>query len=409
MAEVKFVLKEPNSTRETLVYLFYNFHNQRLKYSTGEKINPKYWNTKKQRAKEVRDFPEYPEFNVRLNNIEATVNNVYRKLVNDGHMVTVDLLRSGINILLSGHKPVAEITFPMFIKTYIETVKNIKRPATISIYNTTLTHLEGYHSSKKKGINFKDITLDFYQNFIEYLSVEKGYKKNTVGKYIRILKVFLNEATERGINQNVDFKSKKFATLQEETDKVYLNEDELTALAKLDLSETKRLEKARDTFLIGCSTGLRFSDLSSLLPENFDFENRKLKIKTIKTGQTIVIPLKPLIIEILQKYNGSLPPIISNQKMNKYIKEVCKKVDTLSNIEKTVKNVEGSQITIRKFDLISTHTARRSFATNAYLAGVPTISIMKITGHRTEKAFMRYIRISQDENATLMLNHPFFN
>ena len=122
-----------------------------------------------------------------------------------------------------------------------------------------------------------------------------------------------------------------------------------------------------------------------------------------------VIPLHKYVIEILAKYKGSLPPVISNQKMNKYIKEIGE----IAGIDETTKIAitRGGKTETNlfpKFDLMTTHTARSSFSTNAYLMDIPSISIMKITGHRTERSFMKYIRISQEENANKLNNHPFF-
>ncbi|MEA4982291.1 MAG: Arm DNA-binding domain-containing protein, partial [Paludibacter sp.] len=110
MAQAKFILKEPNSKGDTLIYLFYNFNSQRLKYSFGQRINPKFWNAEKQRAKETKAFPEYPEFNSMLNNIETTVNNIYRKLVNDNIVPTPQLLKENLNATLANKQTTANVS-----------------------------------------------------------------------------------------------------------------------------------------------------------------------------------------------------------------------------------------------------------------------------------------------------------
>ena len=147
-----------------------------------------------------------------------------------------------------------------------------------------------------------------------------------------------------------------------------------------------------------------------LREENLIDNKTKIKIKTAKTDQVVIIPLHPFVKEIFEKNNGSTPPIISNQKMNDYLKELGEKAELTENV--LINSTVGGQKqhhTFKKYELITSHTARRSFATNAYLNGVPTISIMKITGHNTEKAFMTYIKMSQEENANKLSNHPFFN
>lgn len=148
MAEAKFILKEPNGNSNTLIYLFYNFDYKRLKYSTGEKINPKYWNPKKQRAKETKEFKEYPELNTRLDNIEAAVKSGYRKLKNDKQPLTSLNLRIELEIALEITKPTNKIDFISFIENYIEEMKSHKRPATITAYNTILKTLKQFSIEK---------------------------------------------------------------------------------------------------------------------------------------------------------------------------------------------------------------------------------------------------------------------
>jgi integrase len=135
-----------------------------------------------------------------------------------------------------------------------------------------------------------------------------------------------------------------------------------------------------------------------------------IKIQTQKTGVIVVIPLHRYVKEIIDKYEGVPPQNISNQKMNGYLKELGQeakiKDGTLISL---TKGGNRQSIVHEKWKLITTHTARRSFASNAYLAGVPAISLMKITGHHTEKSFLKYIKISQEDNANKLINHPFFN
>jgi integrase len=134
-----------------------------------------------------------------------------------------------------------------------------------------------------------------------------------------------------------------------------------------------------------------------------------LKTTTQKTDINVIIPLKDIVLSIYNKYDGKLPRCVSNQKMNDYLKEIgqlAKISDTVHT--STTKGGMRYDESFKKWELITTHTARRSAATNMYLAGVPTISIMKITGHKTEKAFLKYIRISQEDNALKLIEHPYF-
>lgn len=159
--------------------------------------------------------------------------------------------------------------------------------------------------------------------------------------------------------------------------------------------------------MIGCYTGLRYSDLSRLDKDNFIGD--VLRMRTRKTGWFVEIPLHPIVKRILEGYNYSLPRQTSPQNFNARIKNICKRAEI--NVPVVVEYTKGFKVHRRKFlkyELISSHTARRSLATNMYLAGVSTFRIMLITGHRTESSFFRYIRISRSQNAKELSMHAFF-
>ena len=220
----------------------------------------------------------------------------------------------------------------------------------------------------------------------------------------------MNEATDRGINKNLEYLNKRFKVLNDSADTIYLSKKELDAIRGLDLSNNARLDTVRDLFIVGCYTGLRFSDLEKLDKSNFIKDFTQIKLKTQKTGETVIIPVHPYVKEIFIKYGNSLPKSISNQKMNEYLKEIGKKADIVENI--IIGSIQGGRKTNNsylKYQLITTHTARRSFATNAYLADIPSMDIMKITGHRSERSFIKYIKVTQEQNANRLINHPFFN
>ncbi|MDP3643500.1 MAG: site-specific integrase [Bacteroidota bacterium] len=410
MAKASFFLKEPTSADETLVYLFFNFNNQRLKYSTGEKIKSTFWNLKEMRARETSKFPEALEFNARLDKMAQKSLNIYRKLYNDETAINLKTLKEEFDKEFRKHQ--TESThkdFFSFVDKFIEEGKGVKSELTLKSYSNTLKHLKNFGEFRKSKFNFEDIDLAFYNEFISYLTNELKFSQNSIGSQIKILKTFLNEATERGINKNLEFKKRKFRKVYIDTDTVYLNTTELENLYNLDLSSNKKFEKVRDLFIVGCYTGLRFSDFIQIKQENV-FESNKIKIRTQKTGEMVVIPLHPFVREIMAKYDGKIPEPISNQKMNDYLKDIAELAELKELIEVSItKGGKMVKSTTEKFNLIMTHTARRSFATNLFMADVPSITIMKITGHKTEKNFLRYIRISQEENANKLLNHPFFN
>ncbi len=153
--------------------------------------------------------------------------------------------------------------------------------------------------------------------------------------------------------------------------------------------------RIRDLFVLNCYTGLRHSDWPKVIKEKI--QDKRLYVKTNKTKEPVIIPVKPLVWEIMGKYET--PYIPSNQKTNDSLKWIGQKA-----FEKKLGN--GN---FQKWLEIRTHTARRSFATNSYLAGIPMRDIMQITGHRTTASFLTYIRVTKLETAEKLKDHPFFS
>jgi integrase len=299
-----------------------------------------------------------------------------------------------------------------FIDEFIKNRELSGKPnGSIQVYKKTQKHLKDY--CKKYGaINYESINLEFLEKFQRFLYSEpRLLSVNYSLKLIQNLKLFLNEAKELEYHNNDAYKSRKFTIKKEEITHIYLTLEELERMYNEDLKENPKLERVRDTFIVGCFTGLRFSDFTKLQPQHFKKigEVEVLEIVTQKTNQKVTIPIHPKVQSILKKYDGIMPRPISNQKMNEYLKDLGELVKINDDI--VISRTKGGQRTeevFKKYDLISSHTARRSFATNSFKAGVPSISIMKITGHTTEKSFLQYIKISSEENAVLMAQNSFF-
>ncbi|MDP4086626.1 MAG: site-specific integrase [Bacillota bacterium] len=273
------------------------------------------------------------------------------------------------------------------------------RPDAAKYYKRALKILKEY----RNNLEFEDITLEFYNDFISYLN-DKGFSINTVGDNIKKLKAVMAAALELGYHKNTAFQGKYFTKPSEEADNIYLSVNELKEIETLDLSSKPSLDRVRDLFLVGCFTGLRFSDFSRLTPKNIT--DGFIEIEQSKTGDKVVIPVHSIIKKIIKKYNG-LPPTISNQKFNNYLKEICQDVKSLQHTESKTITKAGKKVTINmyKWQMVSSHTARRSFATNEYLNGTSTLTIMAVTGHKTEKAFLKYIKVSKKEEAERMKQH----
>lgn len=416
MATFNIYLKDNNSDRETPLFLYVRWNKNLLKYYIRESINPKYWELDKtkdnyQRAKRTKSFPEYPEFNSRLDSFISKAKDIFRRYQNDNDDSTpsVKELKALYEIAFKRVK-VEKSNLFTFFKEFIKKSNSINSKKTTQWYENTLSKLREFSKIYNREIDFNTIDLKFYDAYFDFLSNNCEYKINTIGKHIQNLKAVLNESVERGLNTNLAFKSKRFKKPSEMSLQIHLNENEVEAMYQLDLSENKRLERVRDLFIVGCCTGLRYSDFSKIRKENI--REGFINLNIHKTGQDLVIPIHPYVNEVMNKYSDNdnmLPKSISGDKMRKYLKEIGEKIPSLHDPYLKTYTLKGKTVfeNIKKFKLIGTHTARRSFATNAYNDpdGVDTLTIMAITGHKTEKAFLTYIKTSPKEHAIKLKEH----
>ena len=461
MAKAFFYLRKLKDKRPQLLYLGFKHRSGQMAFSTGIKILPARWDFKKKEVKVscTKDDVQLPiplSEKQRLENLEfaSLINNYLDSIKNfanskadferqafktdiegfingrnelqqfafdleqfvKGYLVTKGMTKEKLITAIDAylHPATDKITLFEYIEKVIVDSTNGRRlkdgqrlnDRTIQRYNTTKQLLQDFQKVYQRSIDFDTIDLDFYKDFNAYMVNVKDYKPATLGKHVSTLKTFLHEATEEGINTNLKFQSKTFKAVEVESDSIYLTEDELAAMYALDLSDNPRLDKVRDLFLIGANTGLRFSDFTTIEPHNLKKvpDGYNLEIIQYKTKDKVVIPVNDTVLAILDKYRNVLPEPISNQKFNDYVKEVAKLVPQLQALETKVFVKGGKEYkeTTPKWELVTTHTARRSFATNAYKRGKPTLAIMAITGHRTEKAFMSYIKTSKSEHAEMM-------
>ena len=436
MAKFNFYLREKGKDSETPIILFISFNDKRIKYPTEKSIHPKFWNDDSQSVRLVKELPTAKIFNNLLEKTKGDAKKIFSELERDlGRVPSTIELKSKLDEVVK-EIPEAEKEDTQRIPTILELFKRFIQDSqdgtrltasgkrfdkrTIQIYNTIFDALEKF--GKSYHLTFDTIDKNFYTKFVAYMNKEQNktvngekviikpsFTVNTIGKYIKVIKTFLNYSTENGYNTNIFFKSKLFRAPKVPGFSIYLTESEISQILELDLKGTPSLERVRDLFVVGCWTGLRFSDFTTIKPENI--KEDYLEIKTFKTGEKVIIPIHPMVKTIMDKYSGkypnSLPPAISNQKMNAYLKEIAKQVDCLK-VPVEVERIKGGLKTMTKQDkweLVTTHTARRSFATNVYKSGFPAISLMKITGHRTEKAFLLYIKVTPEENAKQLLDH----
>jgi hypothetical protein len=295
------------------------------------------------------------------------------------------------------------------IDDYIESKKSTVKHCTINVINMMKSHLKSFELFRKEAITFDSFDANFYEDFVKFLTYDivqarrkdaiKGLKINSVGKTIKHLKSFLRDRMRKKLIPFMDLGA--FKGMEEVVDSVYLNWQELSKIYHLDLSENSHLEKYRDLFVLGCLTGFRFSDYSDIKPE--ELRGGMLYVNQTKTLSSVVVPLREDAKKILvDKYNMKMPQV-SNPNFNCYIKEVAR----LAGLDEMIKitHKRGNKIieeTRPKYLWVMSHTCRRSFCTNEFLDGTPTNLIMAISGHKTEKAFRKYIKADQVQKANMI-------
>ncbi len=399
--EVNFYLRNPKAKETAIVAHFY-FKGKFLKYYPGISVHTDQWDAGRQRV------TRYHENVVHINNVLAKIRELivtkHLEALAKGETITPKELKRRVNEARGLSAPEV-ITVVSFVEQFISERKQDKRyrRGSIVVYQTVLKHLSEFDSS----LTFDEIDVPWFFQFVEYL-YEKDFAQNYVQKVISTVKTFLNAATDRGINKNLKYKSRAFSVPKQRVYHIHLTNDELDKLYKVKLSGP--VENARDCFLIQCHTGLRYSDLDKLTEGNFqDVDGRPvLRVVQWKTRDVVFVPRKPIIDEIWKKHSGKLP-IVSNQKMNVYVKDAAKAagINTTVTITKNIGGERKDEMRY-KYELVTTHTGRRTMICSMFKEGYPTETIMKISGHRSHASFMAYLQLSAEEHLAGMKD-AFFN
>lgn len=384
---------------------------RKFMYSTGISVAAEDWDKRKQRLKQVISrSSEYISQNKYFDSLEqiviafksqnhhaATLSRARLKL-----FIEESLQRKNINHTKENYP---EIDFFNVWSEIIITSKNLSGKQvsknTLKSKNQTLNLVKRFAIAKKFDVTFQTLDMKFYHLFDDFMKND-GLSDNSRGKHFKEIKAVMREALDRDYKVNMAFQKKSFKVLRLESESVFLNEDELKQIY-FNRKLRPRLEKLKDTFVSACFVGARHSDWHKIDEGNVAIQQGKqiLKIQQQKTNETIHVPVHPVVRTILKKYNGKLPRIISNQKFNEAIKEICKS----SELGTVVINGEK----VEKWKLVSTHTARRSFATNAYLSrSMDVHQIMKCTGHRTEASFLKYLKLDGRDFAIQAADSKFF-
>jgi len=408
-----------NKSKDFLIYLFFTYGNRRFKLSTGYKCNYKSWDFKKQKVKNIASIKNKDAINRHLSKLSEYINEVYDETLKNEEEVSSKLLKNRLENKINNTDKKKDIKPKLPLTDYFEKVIHLKSASlskpSINTYKQSLKSLEEFQKHENKNLEFEDIDLDFYSNYVSFLERHKNYSTSTIAKHVKKLKAVMNRALDEGLTSNIKHKSSEFKATEEKSTQIYLNEDEVKAIANLNLSQNKNLDRARDIFLIGCYSGQRVSDYNNFSKNDIVTIDsvgyiKFIQTKNYKKKRQVHCPLTKEIKHVMAKYNDNFPPKMPEQHINKYIKYIAKmsKINQDIKIEYT-KGGKRYKEYVPKYKLIGTHTARRSFATNKYKAGMPVYDIMLFTGHTSEKEFYKYIRIKDEERASHIAKSGFFN
>lgn len=392
MKTYTFVFKD--AKKKSLLYLVLRENGQREKISLQLKEDPATFD--KEKYVFTKANPYHKTLNARLNFIKTKLELLIREaeVTNDTLLQFRAKVISAINVAapVKIEKNDDNLFLPFFKKwSTQETTKSKFNRFKTYTYNL----LAEYFGAKQP--TFDDLDYSFCEDFIEWMSA-RDLCANTRGSHVKFIKAAMNEAYKNKLHRNEDFRT--FRKETEQVDAVYLTNEEVSKVAQLPLCGSHAL--VRDIFIVGCHTGMRFSDYSRL--SSNDISDGVIHLITQKCKTPVDIPAHPRVVEILNKYGGSIPKI-SGQRFNAYIKDVCKEAGINESI---LVRRSGKHIRCEKWEMVSSHTARRTGLTNMYKAGIPIYRCMMISGHKTEQVFLTYLRITQEENAQFLKENPFF-
>ncbi len=417
-------LRDVKKDGTSLIYIQYcHSSEKRTLLSTGIAIPRTYWNKKKECI--TRELPsEYgivEQLNQKLNDqvrlIEDLVTLAEKEGAKDKGAFVKQAFKPGLTIeafkseMEGVAKEKAERATNLYaqLDDYIASKEKKVSKATLTVFKNVKEHLQYFEHYRKKRITFDSFDYDFYESFVDFLAFEYiqprrkektvGLKLNTIGKTIKQLRIFIKDRVRRKIIVPIDLTD--FKIPDEETDAIYLTNEEIEQMYKADLSKYPYLIEYRNLFVLACLTGLRFSDFSTLRPE--DLRNNKLHKKQEKSDHWVVIPLRDEAKEIFTEQFKEKLPKLTNAEFNRHIKTIGKIAGICQRITFSYKKGNKTiDVQKPKYDWITTHTARRSFCTNEFLAKTPVKLIMKLSGHKNEKDFYRYIRVTPEEAAMKM-------
>ena len=393
-----------------------NFASKRIEFTTGYRIDAAKWDVDKQRVKNGcsnKLKQSASEINASLLEYYTEIQSIFKRFEVEDVMPTPEQIKEAFNAL---HKPVSEEPKPKkealpcdFFQVFDDFVEDCGRQN-----NWTDSTFEKFAAVKNHLTNFREgLTFEFFDerglnDYVGYLRDVKEMRNTTIGKQLSFLKWFLRWAFKKGVHQNNAYDSYKPKLKSTQKKIIFLTWDELNRLREFKIPSNKQaLERVRDVFLFQCFTGLRYSDVFNL--RRSDIKGDHIEVTTVKTSDSLIIELNNHSKAILDKYkdvafeDDKVLPVITNQKMNDYLKELAEMAGIDEPIRQTYyKGNERIDEVTPKYALLGTHAGRRTFICNALALGIPPQVVMKWTGHSDYKAMKPYIDIADDIKANAM-------
>lgn len=394
---IQFVIRLPKQQKSEMatVYARITVNGRRSEISLKSKVSSKAWDEAKGKAKGKRE--EVIKLNNHIERVRSLITDAYHQLIQERKTVTVNAVKS----LYLGEDEPEVMTLIKLSKYHKEVETGRLAPGTLKNYSTTESYLEKFlkHKYKKNDIsltslNYKTI-LDF-ENFLhnyEPTDHHKPLNNNGVMKHLERLKKLVNFAVKLEWLEKDPFI--KYRLHFEKVERGHLSKEELFVLANKQFS-IERLQSVLDMFLFSCYTGLAYIDISNLAPENIvqGIDGKQwLMTRREKTDTLVKVPLLPeaeILIDNYKKHpaavaNGTVFPVISNQRMNGYLKEIA----DICHIKKN----------------LTFHLARHTFATTVTLSnGVPIESVSEMLGHTTIRTTQIYAKVVEHKLSEDMQN-----
>lgn len=420
--DCSFVLKDPKSTSPTPIYLLMTCPDGRVKRSIGEKILPANWDTLSQRATGGGRVAR--QINQLIDAIITMIPGLKSECRRNGRVISCKDVHAALDVILQDKQRIekgkeqddpAKDMFTDF-KAIITGMKDgsILTPgkhkkrytaATIKNYEgRTLPKLEEFYKAKKLDPAWGEVDLELYELFISWCH-EKDLSNNSIGVYVKCWKRAGKVAFKKKWHSNAIFQDEEFMILKEETPDIYLDDDKVERIYKQQLTlEYHGL--ARDWFVLDCRLGLRVSDLKRVTMK--DFAGKHFQFVNQKTGAHVAIPIHPDVKAIIKKHKG-LPPAISDQKLNLYIKEVAQLAKLKERF--VYKITKGGKLQVFEYEewqMVSSHTCRRCFITTLLKTGIPPAQVMSLAGIKRYETLMRYFKQTPDEVAGDVGKHEYY-